>query len=190
MTFTYILVAFEVKYGWIYHIVTRIDYNFGINFPSILKQKNPNKLGYLQVKKLVFVQLISQKLRNVEKDEEGYACSCADALQRSQYIYIYKEWMLSRNCLYFKFCGKRICNFRSSLFQSFTRWEQRCHLTKVERTLRIVTIWFPNWNEDLNQWSPRPSWMVQLWLKSWTIHEGLFECFKNGSKLTTILDIA
>jgi hypothetical protein len=65
------------------NIVTKIDYNFGINFPSILKQKNPNKLEYLQVKKLVFVQLISQKLRNVEKDEEGYACSCADALQRS-----------------------------------------------------------------------------------------------------------
>ncbi len=49
------------KIWLIYHIVTRIDYNFGINFPSILKQKNPNKLGYLQVKKLVFVQLISQK---------------------------------------------------------------------------------------------------------------------------------
>ncbi len=48
-------------------------------------------MGYLQVKKLVFVQLISQKLRNVEKDEEGYACSCADALQRSQYIYTKNE---------------------------------------------------------------------------------------------------
>ncbi len=48
-------------------------------------------MGHLQVKKLVFVQLISQKLRNVEKDEEGYACSCVDALQRSQYIYTKNE---------------------------------------------------------------------------------------------------